>query len=357
MESVTGPPPKRFTEARIVSQHSMLYTDGIVSQDLDRPKFVRAASSIQQLDVNTFIVFQDDNNFVGIVDLSDRAKPHITSITLPAVNNRRDFSDERKNKSDKMDTEASIRVFVDQLPLALQTRYPQGWIVGFGSGSKAKKRREAVIVAADAQVGGKIVARVVPLPELYTLLDDTLEFSTSELNIEGAVFLGDRVRFVSRGNGHKRDIPASDAYADVAWPDLLPYLLEERSAPLPPLAVTNVRKFDLGKLQGVKLTATDVTCFPSQFGGSRRPDFLIGVASAEDSANAAVDGQVTGSMLFTLHEDAVTHLVPLKTSDQKNYAGKVEGVVILPNSSRALLTVDMDDIHTPSLLLEVELLQ
>lgn len=240
----------------------LLYSHG-ADESLDRPSYLRAASSMQWINENRLAVVQDDSNFIAILDIklgdlhTESPVLHIQdafSIALPAVNGSRQFSKDRGNKNMKLDLEASVYVPRKWSPLN------EGFFLGFGSGSSKYRNvvifvRDSLLLSNNADVSidfqpvntsywkdycGHEVSKVTssPLmafyaPELYQTMRDQTDFSGSELNIEGAAFipstsleLSSKIRFFQRGNGaadSKRGLTPKSSTAEVLAPDVSLY--------------------------------------------------------------------------------------------------------------------------------------
>jgi hypothetical protein len=134
-----------------------------------------------------------------------------------------------------------------------------------------------------------------------------------------------------------------DATCDLDLPVLLTFLRDSRSRPPEP---ENVVPYDLGEIDGMRLTFTDA----ASAGGA-----LLFTATAEDSPDAYRDGPVTGSAVGVLDGDG-GRWAPLQAPDGALFAGKVEGLALFPGrADRLWIVVDRDAPATPSDLCEVEL--
>lgn len=322
--------------ARVVRRVPMQYTDG-EDTAIDRPAFVRAASSMAWVG-NRIALVQDDVNFVALVD---PATGMADAITLPAGrDDLRQFDDGRGNKKFKLDLEAMVRV-----PLRDGTL-----LLGFGSGSK--KRRESVMTLKFSGRGVRPKAEepvLVPLPELYDALRALTDFSGSDMNIEGAVYLDGVIRLFGRSNGEaKNDLVPVDATCDIAWKALHLHLANPDGDTLP--AVSRVTQFELGDMDGVKLGFTDAIPL-------RRATVLYS-AAAEASKDAASDGAVVGSALGVIPNDQRKPARWAPITDERGgvFTGKVEGVALdARDPMRVLAVIDVDDFTRPSELCELEL--
>jgi hypothetical protein len=129
---------------------------------------------------------------------------------------------------------------------------------------------------------------------LYEQLRHHTAFADSELNIEGAIFRNGWVRLFNRGNGKPQAgcLPVN-ATCDLVWDELAAYLQAPDKQPVPHLQ--QICQYDLGTLEGLRLTFTDATVTQQN---------VIFSATAEDSPDASSDGAVTGSVLGILDADA-----------------------------------------------------
>jgi hypothetical protein len=230
-------------------------------------------------------------------------------------------------------------------------------VVALGSGSSPL--RERVVVCRG--LGGAAAAVRVDLRDaraFYAGLRAATEFAGSELNVEGAAYLGGgRLRLFNRGNGAPRGglLPVN-ATCDVDWPALLAYLgAPERE---PPPAPADVVQWDLGAWDGVALTFTDAA--PGPRGAVLGTRWTVYTAAAEASPDATHDGLVAGSAVGVIAERAAggttARWAPLRDAAGAPFAGKAEGIVLAPDDpTRAYVVVDRDDYAAPSQLCEVVL--
>ena len=314
----------------------MHYSAG-ANESLDRPAFVRAASSMAWIGDRLALV-QDDTNFVALVDpLTGLAE----AITLPAgKDGKRQFDDGRGTKKYKLDLEAMARVPLSDGVLLL----------AFGSGSKA--RRENVMTLRFDGRGARPAPQepaVTGLPHLYTALHEETAFSGSEMNIEGALYLDGTIRLFNRSNGEAKDaLHPVDATCDLDWSALQAHIAAPETAPLPPFM--RVTQYDLGAIDSVRLGFTDAI-------PATRTHVLYS-AAAEASKNAVDDGVVVGSALGVIPNDRrqPARWAMIRDEKSKPFVGKAEGLVLYPGgASRALIVIDVDDYAKPSELLEIAL--
>ncbi|HEV2148311.1 MAG TPA: hypothetical protein VGR37_12980 [Longimicrobiaceae bacterium] len=312
--------------ARVVARVPLLYEEG-PDAELDRPAHVRAGSSLAWVGGNLAVV-QDDANFVALVD---PATLRARAVPLPAGHGgKRQFDDVRGTKAHKLDLEACVAVPGAEGDLLL----------AFGSGSSARRERVAVV---EGLPGSAPTVALRDASALYRRLRERDDFAGSDLNVEGAVLLGGRLRLFGRGNGAPRGglLPV-DATCDLEWAALRAYLRDPEAAPPEPQEVVRYR---LGEIDGLRLGFTDAA-----HGGGR----LLYSAAAEDSPDATRDGRVAGSALGVFDAPDRVRWTPLRGPDGSPFTAKVEGLA-LASSGRAWVVVDSDDPAAPSELCEVEL--
>jgi hypothetical protein len=315
--------------ARIVARRALHYADG-ADRKLDRPEHVRAASGIARYGGRLAII-QDDANFVALLDPKSKV---VRDIPLPAgEGGRRLFDKGRDNKKHKLDLEACFAV----------ESGASATLVALGSGSREVRE---VIALVEPGTDGVPRSRLVRLPRLYEALRAHDAFTSSELNIEGAVWLGSHVRLFQRSNGkpHER-VEALCATCDLSWPALQLLLHDPEHAPVP--ALENVRRYDLGNIEGVRLTFTDASRMAN--------DKILFVASAEASPDAFDDGEVRGSALGLIDVQGRVRMCTISDAAGQLARCKMEGVTLADEPGKAYAVCDADDYDTPADILTLEL--
>jgi hypothetical protein len=322
--------------ARVVRRVRLHYAYA-VDHSLDRPDHVRAGSGLAWLD-DRLAVVQDDANFVAVVDPLTGAAD---CITLPhGPGQRRQFADALGNKPDKFDFEAIVRVRTDQDDLLLV----------IGSGSTAQRERVVLIDTAHSTTG----ISVLHLPDFYAALRRTTDFAGSEMNIEGALQMSGKLRLIGRGNGLAGEsLDALDATCDI---DLAAFLAHARAphrypAPLP----TNVMRFELGTLHGMRLSFTDATV-NSASSHAAPPTFYL--AAAEDSPDTIRDGAVVGSVVGVIDNSAqlAARYTEILDEDGLPLRAKAEGIAFSRDDpTRAYIVLDVDAADKPSEMCELAL--
>jgi hypothetical protein len=215
-------------------------------------------------------------------------------------------------------------------------------VLAIGSGS-SPARQSWLWIHHD---GTRFVTQMVALPRLYDALRADSTFTTSELNLEGVVWLGDRVRLFQRSNGLALREPKRCATCELSWGTLLSLLDAPETATIP--AIEAVTAYDLGAVEGVRLTFTDATALAD--------GRVLFVASAESSPNAIDDGHVVGTALGVIERDGSARMCPLQDEHGRVVTDKAEGVALFRDrDDRVYLVFDPDDHTRPALLTEVEL--
>jgi len=315
-------------EARVVARHALLYGSG-ADEALDRPAYVRAASSIVRIG-NRLAIVQDDANFIALLDPNAR---EVLAVVLPAGHQgRRQFDDLRGTKRFKLDLEACTVIDGPAGPRLL----------AFGSGSTAA--REHIVVVDDATGEAPLIS-LIDASRLYAGLRAATAFAGSELNIEGATVVGDALRLFQRGNGAPRGaLQPVDATCDLPLAQLGDYLADQdREPPVP----ANITQYELGSVAGCRLTFTDAT---------RAPGGLLYAASAEASPDAVSDGPVAGSALGVLAEHEPPRWALLGDIEGNLFGGKVEGATLDGDDPyKVYVVVDSDDPTLPGELCVVRL--
>jgi hypothetical protein len=328
--------------ARIVRRLEMTYADGSSDAD-DRPPHVRAASGLVAFR-EYLAVIQDDANWLALIDEDDRV--HALPLPPGPESGARVFSKRRGNRGEKFDLEACIAVPGRDGPE----------LIGFGSGSHRGREwilrvhesedMDAVLrePATQAALGIDLKAEFLDAAPFYDALRATREFAGVGLNIEGAVLIDDdTIRLFQRGNASPEgELEPVDATGDVAWRALAAHLADP--AGLPPPSLRNIRRYDLGALDGVRLTFSDA----EHLGGGR----ILYSASAEDRQSDAI----VGSTLGAIEPDGTARWTEVIDARGGRFEGKIEGLTLdRRHANCARFVIDDDDEDLPSVLFEAEL--
>jgi hypothetical protein len=286
---------------------------------LDLPGHVRAGSGLRRW-AGRLAVVQDDVNALALLD---EGSGRVTPLVLPAgPGGQRQFSERRGNKAAKLDLEACVVL-------------PDGRLLALGSGSTAARER-LVLVDLEQHV------RWIAGGPLYAGLRARAEFAGSELNVEGAAVVGQRLRLFQRGNGANADGRAPvNAVGDLELSQLVRWL--DGGGPVPTLV--DVQVVPLGEVAGVPFGFTDAAAL-----ADGRVVFLAG---AEDSPDTYRDGAVLGARVGLLDGASVV-MADVVEPDGRPTALKLEGVEVVAASAATgidlWVVADMDDPEVPAVI-------
>ena len=319
----------------------MVYDDG-PCDTRDRPPHVRAASGLSAFKEYLAVV-QDDANWLALIDARDK----VHAVPLPrGPDGARVFSKGRDNKDDKFDLEACITV-----PGANGHE-----LVGFASGSHPGREwilrvHESISfgtpltqVVSDPNGRAELMAEFLDATRFYESLRQNHDFSGAGLNVEGAVAVDDdRIMLFQRGNApHRNGLEPVDATAEVSWAELCAHLADPERTPAPELG--NVSHYDLGKLDGIRLTFSDAELLSN---GN-----ILYSASAEDPDS----GRIAGSVLGVIRKDGAALWAELTDQDGSDFGGKIEGLSRdLRDPMKVHFVIDDDDETIPSEIFEATL--
>ena len=257
-------------------------------------------------------VIADDELHLGVFRATGGAPGELVRLFEGALP-----SPKAERKREKPDLEA-----LTLLPPS--NTFPDSAIVALGSGS-TQKRRRGVVLGLDAHGALRGDSKIIDLSPMFSGLSPF-----RELNIEGAVVLGDEMRLFQRGS--KGNNP--NAVIRFTLADVLAVLNGDTARALEPLAIQTL---DLGGIGGIPYTFTDATTLPS--------GEVVFTAVAEDTTDSYNDGPCAGAAVGILDgANRVKHLhhldVPLK----------VEGIEAQPrgNVIDMLLVTDADDPSVPA---------
>lgn len=278
----------------------MVYEDG-PSEEEDRPPHVRAASGLSAFR-EYLAVIQDDANWLALIDAEQR----VLAVPLPpGPSGARTFSSERGNQDDKYDLEACITVPGEK-----------GFeLIGFSSGSRPG--REWILRVQEDSASSQandLNAEFIQASRFYQSLRSNTDFCGAGLNIEGAVAIDEeRIMLFQRGNAEPTDgLEPVDSTAEISWAALAEHLADPEHVTPPPLE--NVTAYDLGSLDGVRLTFSDA----EHLGDGR----VLYSASAEDGDS----DRIAGSVLGVIEPDGRVCWTELTDQDGTAFRGKIEGL-------------------------------
>ena len=249
-----------------------------------RSAHLSAASGVARRGDFVYVI-GDDELHLGVFRLSSRAPGRLVRVLSGDL-------------PDDPDARSSAKPDLEALTLLPPFEsHPYGALLGLGSGATPERSRGFVgALAADGSIAGDPYE--LDLDPLYRLLRDEVP----ELNVEGAATMGDRLWLLHR----ERARTGGNLVAELSLEQLMRSLREDRCLDAEELAA--VRRYDLGEIDGVKLTFSDATPIADQL--------LVFTASAEGD-----DGRIRGSVVGTLGLDGKVQR--LRTIDRR---WKVEGV-------------------------------
>jgi hypothetical protein len=226
----------------------------------DCPAFVRSASAIRRWG-ESVVVVQDD---VNVLAVREGAGGKFLPLSLGGgADGHFRFDDALGNKRLKLDLEAAAEL-------------PDGRMLLLGSGSSLARQTLLLVTKPDG-------VRAFDGSDLYASLRREPRFAGSELNLEGAIVVGDVLRLIQRGNGAALPLaPPVNAIGELPLAALVRWL--DGIGPVPEL--TRISRYGLGHQGRARFGFTDVAL--------RRDGSLAFVACAEDSPDAIRDGEVLG---------------------------------------------------------------
>ncbi len=208
-------------------------------------------------------------------------------------------------------------------------------LVALGSGSRPN-RNKGVLIPLGVNGEPLVALRHFDLQPLYAPLRDLL----GEINIEGAMLLGDEFVLLNRG------VTGCSDNAAAHYPlRVLADVIEGRfSAVTSAVTPASLRRYALGNIGAVPLAFTDAAALPD--GG------WVFTAVAEDTRDSYADGHCSGSvvgLVNPLGELVATHRLEPKA--------KVEGIAVQVDDAGMLLCMvaDADDPARASQLLTARL--
>jgi hypothetical protein len=284
----------------------LVYSHGPVP-DQDVPAYVRAASAVRRSG-DRLVIVQDEVNVLVV----HRDALETKAVLLPAgKGGRRTFGGGGGDKRAKMDLEACAML-------------PDGRLVAFGSGSTGDREMLVVLSGLDA-------VRVVDGRALYARLRAERAFSGSELNVEGALVVGDVLRLFQRGNGRMAPgLEPLNATCDLLLSAFMAWLDAASRVP----EMLSVTQYDLGQVEHVRLTFADAALMPDE-----RIAFL---ACAEASPDTYRDGEVLGCRFGIIDGDDV-RVGPIVDPDGRLCSLKLEGIETRPGPAVSFdVVADMD---------------
>ena len=276
-----------------------------------RPAYLSAASGVVRRGDFVYVI-GDDELHLGVFRLTSPEPGRLRRVLAGELP-----SDAAERSRVKADLEA-----LTLLPPF--EGHPYGALLGLGSGSgEGRDRGFACALGSDGGLAGEPFE--LDLGPLFRLLREQV----TELNVEGAATMGDRLWLLHRGTPEE----GSNLVAELSLERLMRSLRDDRRLDADELE--SVRRYDLGDVDGVPLTFSDATPIADQL--------LVFTASAEAEA-----GGIRGSVVGTLGRDGSVQR--LRTIDRR---WKVEGVHAAIDAGVLDMTFvcDQDDPDAPAPLL------
>ena len=239
----------------------------------------------------------------------------------------------------------TIRLFPGELPVPKKERkarkpelealmliaacpeFPTGAMLALGSGSRSNRWLGSLLLLDEAGAV-QSAPSTIDLSPLYRPLDDAFD----ELNIDGAVVIGDDVCLFQRGNKGSSE----NAIVRLPLASFVGVLNGEPEVNLKPDAI---RRIDLGRCEGIPFCFTDAAALPN--------GEIVFTAVAEDTEDSYSDGPCAGAGIGLIGRDGeLRRFMPLDA----RY--KVEGVDAQLGGDviRLLLVSDADDPAVPAAL-------
>jgi hypothetical protein len=277
---------------------------------------VRAASAIAPFG-DGWLIAQDDATHAAWW-----RKDSVTAVrVVEPVDGLETFSSAEGTKHLKPDFEAACAVLADGA----------AGVLLLGSGSAGARMRASMVTLPAANGAAQPAFTVADLRPVYRKVAAALRLRDDQLNLEGACVIGDRLRWFQRGNFAAG---APTASVDVDLPALVAAVTGAAAAGQ--VEIGDVRRYDLGAVDGVALAVTDAVAVAG--------DRVLVSAAAEDTPNAVDDGPVVGAALALLDDHGVLATAELPGSARGAY--KVEGLAVVETTAdgvRLLAVVDEDD--------------
>ncbi|MES2675826.1 MAG: hypothetical protein V4660_16420 [Pseudomonadota bacterium] len=292
-----------------------------------RHAHMSAASGLVQIDEWIYVV-ADDENHLGIFNCHNHESgilQRLFSGDLPPTLEER--------KAEKPDLEVLTLIPVSE-------KYPQGALLGLGSGSK-ESRTQGIIIPLDNQGGLQADVEIINLTSLY----QQLKKEAGKLNIEGAVIINENIILFQRGNKKSRINASIRLPLEQFYQHVLSSSSESTNYKHTTQLNVKIIHYELGEIGGVPLCFTDATPLPN--------GEIIFTAAAENTSDAYLDGACLGSAIGIINSAGELHSI-----HSIDKVVKVEGVQakIVANKIHLLLVTDADDATTAAQLYSAELI-
>ncbi|MGQ0506171.1 MAG: DUF6910 family protein, partial [Myxococcaceae bacterium] len=212
-------------------------------------------------------------------------------------------------------------------------RWPHGALLTLASGS-GPNRQTSVVFGLNAKGEPQKTPNPIDMKPLVASLGEQFP----DVNLEGAVRLGDRLRLFQRGNQGV----GKNALIDLDLKSVMDAVTQGQ--PLDDSMVREVRPLELGEVNGVGLTLSDAS--PLDDGR------VVFSAVAEDTQSSYTDGEFAGACLGILSADGNVEKL-WSVPDHK-----IEGVHAEPTRGggiRVWMVADADDPNAVSPLMTAHL--
>lgn len=280
-----------------------------------QPFYISAASGLVCIGSKIYVV-ADDELHLGVFS-ADVPEPgrliRLFAGDLPSI------KAERKRQKPDLEAITFVPAFED---------FSHGALLAIGSASRPNRKR-GVLLGLDAR--GEVCGSPEEL-DMSPILGP-LHQAFADLNIEGAIVVGDELRLFQRGNKRHTD----NAIICYSLNRILDGLRRSDADTIAPSAIW---RLDLGSIEGIPLCFTDASALPS--------GDMVFCAVAEDTEDAYHDGRCVGAAIGIA--DGNGHLSSLHRLERPY---KVEGISArLENDAIDLLLVtDADNPAIPAKLL------
>ena len=286
-----------------------------------RPLYLSAASGLVCLNSILYVV-ADDELHLGVFSTDDDGPGHLVRLFKGALP---ESKGPRKRQKPDLEALALLPAFRD---------FPHGALLALGSGSRLNRRR-GVLLGLDTQGVIQGSPRDVDLSSILVPLNE--EFP--EVNIEGAIVVGDELRLFQRGNkGH-----ADNAIIRFRLSPVLDALTAGGADAIKPAAVN---RLDLGVIEGIPFCFTDAASLPD--------GDMVFSAVAEDTDDAVHDGSCVGAAIGIVDNNG--RLRSLRRLDRPY---KIEGIHARSAGDRLelLLVTDADNAKIPAMLFSASIVK
>ena len=301
-----------------VREVAKLYVDTPLQRG--RPPYIGTASGLVGRGGRLYVV-ADDEAAIGVFDRGGGGG------RLPALDREVLPLEPARRKAQKPDLES-----LAALPPGPD--WPGGGLLTLGSGATARRERGWLWPLDGDELSGD------PLELTLSSLYEALRSELANLNIEGAAVVEDRLWLAQRGNGAE----GYNALVELSLEDVARSIAAD--ATIAPSAVRGFRRIELGSVDGVEITFSDLAPLGTHS--------LVFCAIAEAVESTYLDGPCVGSAVGVL-DPASGEPIALEHMPEPL---KIEGVTVTSaddNELELLLVADADTMDEPSPLLAARL--